>query len=173
MSEPLDPWAWRKAAGVLKDKLPDVPAEELIRRVRSDEPIWQGNEREELEERLEREKKPRPPFVIHVSEMADFPDAVYIGRENGRKRLKRSKWANPFTVKDHGRTMAIAKFALLAARKHHGYPVFTYDAEEYTGVEQLTGKPLACWCRRSDEERTDANACHGDVLVELWKEASK
>ena len=106
----------------------------------------------------------KPPFVIHVSEMADFPDAVYIGRENGRKRLKRSKWANPFTVKEYGRTMAIAKFALTLTTSH---PFNVgYD------ISELTGKPLACWCRRSDEERTDANACHGDVLVELWKEAT-
>jgi hypothetical protein len=33
----------------------------------------------------------------------------------------------------------------------------------------LRGKPLACWCRHEGEVRTPANACHGDVLVELWE----
>lgn len=105
-----------------------------------------------------------PPFVIHVSEIADFPDAVYIGRGNGRKRLKRSRWHNPFGVKSHGRDGAIQCFRNYMSRGWDETEALLVDLPE------LTGKPLACWCRRSDEERTDDNACHGDVLVELWKE---
>lgn len=102
----------------------------------------------------------QPPFVIHVSEMADFPEAVYIGRENGRKRLKRSKWANPYKIDaDCDRARAIELFT--AAVRIVGPP---------GDLNELTGKPLACWCRRSDEPRTDDNMCHGDVLVDLWKE---
>lgn len=102
----------------------------------------------------------KPPFVIHVSEMADFPDAVYIGRENGRKRLKRSKWANPYKIgKMLNRIGAIDMFT-------HTMRVVGPPGD----FNELTGKPLACWCRRSDEPRTEANMCHGDVLVELWKE---
>ena len=34
--------------------------------------------------------------VVHVND--NVPGAVYIGRENGRKRLKRSRWHNPYVI---------------------------------------------------------------------------
>ncbi len=106
----------------------------------------------------------QPPFVIHVSEMADFPEAVYIGRENGRKRLKGSKWANPFRINGKAtRSDVVAWFRTWVTEGVGQYL--------WSDLDELTGKPLACWCRRSDEPRTDDNMCHGDVLVELWKEA--
>lgn len=104
----------------------------------------------------------KPPFVIHVSEMADFPDTVNIGRENGRKRLKRSMWANPFVIGQDGtRAEVVEKYrrhcleADLAIPHHHAKEAYL----------ELTGKPLACWCRRSDEERTDqAMKNHAELL---------
>ncbi len=104
----------------------------------------------------------QPPFVIHISEMADFPDAVYIGRHNGRYKLRHSRWGNPFAIKRHGRAEAIRLYQNHIVKEPWVPEVLT----------ELTGKPLACWCRRSDEPRTDDNMCHGDVLVELWKEAN-
>ncbi len=48
--------------------------------------------------------------VIHVSEMADHPGAVYIGRAVPRKGFKASKWGNPFSVAIHGRREAISRY---------------------------------------------------------------
>lgn len=102
-----------------------------------------------------------PPFVINVSQMADFPDAVYIGRENGRKRLKRSKWHNPFKITpDTDRADALDLFRL------H----MTVGEGRHLDLNELTGKALACWCRRSDDP-SSTTRCHGDVLVALWNEA--
>lgn len=91
--------------------------------------------------------------VVHIND--NVPGAVYIGRANGRKGLKASMFANPFKVgKDGDLATVIAKY-----RKYQDYS----PAE----LRTLAGKPLACWCRHDGEERTDDNACHGDVLVEM------
>ncbi len=112
----------------------------------------------------------QPPYVCHVND--NIEDAIYIGRENGRKGLKRSKWANPFLIgKNRDRAEAVESFEWWVRglwwdeldRLHHAPP-------SLMEVSEFTGKPLACWCRRSDEPRTDDNMCHGDVLVTLWKE---
>lgn len=97
----------------------------------------------------------KPPFVIHVSEMRDYPGAVYIGRHNNRTGMKHSKWANPFGVTRHTREGAI-----------HLYRNYIMKEPEVCAwLPELTGKPLACWCRKHDETEP---ACHGDVLIELW-----
>lgn len=100
----------------------------------------------------------KPPYVCHVNEQIE--DAVYIGRHNGRRGLRHSPWGNPFGVTRHSREGAI----------HLYRNYITKEPWVSNALSDLTGKPLACWCRRSDEERTDANMCHGDVLIELWKE---
>lgn len=103
----------------------------------------------------------KPPYVCHVNE--NIEGAIYIGRENGRKRLKRSKWHNPYKIggrADRGTVVLNYRLAVNGG-KMHGL---------LRDLNELTGKPLACWCRRSDEPRTDDTMCHGDVLVELWKE---
>lgn len=66
------------------------------------------------------------------------PDMVRIDR--------RTRWGNPFTVKESGRDLAIALY------------------REWVGVnptflEPLRGKRLACWCAPLP--------CHGDVIAEL------
>lgn len=106
----------------------------------------------------------QPPYVCHVND--NIEDAIYIGRENGRKRLKRSKWANLYKM-DKKRDGHNARFN--AINFFNGMVAINYNNMR-DDIGELTGKPLACWCRRSDEERTDDNMCHGDVLVELWKE---
>jgi len=96
--------------------------------------------------------------VVHVND--NVPGAIYIGRAVPRRGIKTSKWANPFRISaDMTRYEAIE----------------CYDAEITAGsraglladLPELRGKALACWCRHDGEERTVANACHGDVLVEI------
>ena len=82
------------------------------------------------------------------------PYDVYIGRANGRYRLQRSIWHNPFKIgKDGNREEVIEKYEryLLEERP---------DLVER--LPELRGKGLACWCA---PER-----CHGDVLLRLAEE---
>lgn len=99
--------------------------------------------------------------VVHVNDQVD--GAVYIGRANGRKRLKASLFANPFYVQRWGRSVAISKY------REFLLSVLSGEAGSKWGIELATlrGRPLACWCRHDGQPKTDANACHGDVLVEL------
>lgn len=102
--------------------------------------------------------------VVHVSD--NIPGAVYIGRQNGRKRFKRSPWANPYKVgKDGDLAEVIAKY-----EGHVRTWLRLYGDMYVAELRELAGKPLACWCRHDGEERTAENACHGDVLIELIKE---
>lgn len=97
--------------------------------------------------------------VVHVRD--DVPGAVYVGRAMPRQRLAGSPFGNPFKVKQHGRAEAIRRYRESIAAALRRSPEL---------VEQLIalrGKPLACWCRHDGEPRTEANACHADVLVEF------
>lgn len=86
--------------------------------------------------------------VIHVNDMQ--PGDVYIGRANGRRRLKASPFANPFVIgKDGDRAEVIATYRAW----------LLYQPDLLARLPELAGKRLACWCSPA--------ACHGDVLVEL------
>jgi hypothetical protein len=78
---------------------------------------------------------------------------VYIGRQcyMGGWKLPKSKWANPFSIKDCNGS---AKIAVEKYRK--------YIQEQPTlmaALGELEGKVLGCWCK--------PQPCHGDVLVSL------
>lgn len=66
---------------------------------------------------------------------------VYIGRP--------SKWGNPFSAEEYGRTEAIKKYKEYILNT----PELLYSLHE------LDGKILGCYCKPL--------SCHGDVLVEL------
>jgi len=104
---------------------------------------------------------PSPPRIIHVSEMARYPDALYIGRASPRAGLPASPWANPYRIGPDG-----TRDQVIAAYERH----IRQSPALLARLPELRGRPLACWCRRSDEPRTPQNACHGDVLVALLAE---
>jgi hypothetical protein len=98
-------------------------------------------------------------YVCHVNEQIE--GAVYIGRANGRLALKGSPLANTFVIGRHG---------------DRAFCLTCYRSKLRDGLRQpaivdaliaARGKPLACWCRRSREIRTDESACHADVILEL------
>lgn len=79
-------------------------------------------------------------------------DAIYIGRGCAQRGLEPSEWANPFTIAGAGsRHKAIREFRAYAERS----PALLGRLQE------LGGKRLACHCHQRQ-------ACHGDVLVELY-----
>lgn len=96
--------------------------------------------------------------VVHVND--NIPGAVYIGRTNNRYRLAGSPFANPFRIgKYMSRAEAIEQYRLWLERRM----AFLL----YPKLPALRDKPLACWCRRDGEPRTEKNACHGDILAGL------
>jgi hypothetical protein len=74
---------------------------------------------------------------------------VYVGRQ--APGLKRSRFANPFSVDEHGRDEALRLY-----REHLGrHPELIAEARS-----ELAGRDLACWCKPGEP-------CHADVLLEL------
>lgn len=81
---------------------------------------------------------------------------LYIGRANGRKRLKASPFANPFVIgRDGDREGVVAKYEdYLRSRP-----------DLMARLPELRGKRLGCWCAPS--------ACHGDLLARLADEGEQ
>lgn len=75
--------------------------------------------------------------------------AVYVGRQGFG--LRRSPWANPFSLRSHDRVEALRLYRQWLV----GQPALVERARR-----ELAGKQLACWCRVED-------ACHADVLTEI------
>lgn len=86
--------------------------------------------------------------VVNVT--SGEPYDVYIGRAMPRRRLRGSKWANPYKIgPDCPRERAIELYRL-----------YLHDSPELlAALPELRGKRLGCWCA--------PEPCHGDVLVEL------
>lgn len=84
-------------------------------------------------------------------------NVVYIGRNlnMGGWKLPKSKWGNPFPVKDIGRDEAL--------RKYREYVLST--PELLNALPELGGKVLACWCH--------PDPCHGNILTELYNQFVK
>ena len=84
--------------------------------------------------------------VVHVN----FAYDVYIGRENKRRMLPQSKWANPFRIGPDGtRSDVIEKYRIW----------IIMQVDLLACLHELKDKRLGCWCHPKE--------CHGHVLVEL------
>lgn len=79
---------------------------------------------------------------------------LYIGRETyrGGWRIPRSKWYNPFSIKQYGRDGAIA----------HYYNYILSNPTLLNSLSELSGKVLLCWCA--------PEPCHGNVLIDLFRQ---
>ena len=93
---------------------------------------------------------------------ADETD-VYAGRGSGGRNLNNTKigargWlGNPHTLEDYTREESIDLFRQDFEAKIRG------DEEFREAVADLSGKTLACWCQRLDE---DGPACHAEIIAE-------
>lgn len=108
--------------------------------------------------------------IIHASEMKFFPDAVYIGRDMRRQRFKGSIWANPYKITEPSdlgpgisRHMACLMYRDYLRSSIAGRPLLAM-------LPELRGKPLACWCRKSDASGRSWQECHGDQILRLLDE---
>lgn len=82
--------------------------------------------------------------VVNIKD--GVPYDVYIGRKNGD--LGGSVWANPYSVKEHGRGKCIEMY-----REH-----LKSNLDLLHILPSLKGKIMGCWCY--------PESCHGDVLDE-------
>jgi Domain of unknown function (DUF4326) len=99
--------------------------------------------------------------VIHVGDMSNYPDAVYIGRAMPRYGLADSPFANAYKIGKHGNRQRVLWYY------HDDLMKFKHTPSDVLHLlPDLRGKPLACWCRHDGEESTPENRCHGDILVE-------
>lgn len=82
---------------------------------------------------------------------------IYIGRNlnMGGWKLPKSKWHNPFTVKEFGKDEAL--------RRYREYILNT--TELLNSLHELGGKILACWCH--------PESCHGNILIDLYRGYTK
>ena len=110
--------------------------------------------------------------VIHVADLVQHPDAIYIGREHsGRGRgpsFKRSRFANPFPWTEYGRPKAVGLFRRWLAGDPDAAALVTWPRWTRPTPDEireaLVGKVLACWCE-------PGQPCHGHVLVEIANNA--
>lgn len=99
-----------------------------------------------------------PPTVVHLKRKNGKEVVscdVYIGRaiHMGGWSFPKSKWSNPFNLKDYDNDReAVIKL-------YREYILSRKDLLD--SLPELAGKRLGCWCA--------PEACHGDVLVELFK----
>jgi hypothetical protein len=96
--------------------------------------------------------------VVHCKKA---PYDVYIGRP--------SKWGNPFTHKQDGKTLA--KY-IVGSRNEavEAYREWITNGEGkhlINDLHELEGKTLGCWCMPSDGSFPIPFICHGQVLVDL------
>lgn len=105
--------------------------------------------------------------VVHVNDRV--PGATYIGRGVFRGQrggagagIPASRFGNPFVIGRHGdRATVLRRYREYLEQRVATEPEFALH------VALLDGAILACWCRHDREERTPANECHGDVLLEV------
>mmetsp|Transcript_17895 Transcript_17895/g.26803 ORF Transcript_17895/g.26803 Transcript_17895/m.26803 type:complete len:144 (+) Transcript_17895:70-501(+) len=110
------------------------------------------------------------PKYDNLEEWFDDDENLYIGR-NGRvfigstkknnRRIfhyQKSKWHNPFLVRDHGLDASLIMYEAYIREKIEKDPQ-TFD------INSLEGKNLGCWCK--------PNRCHGDILVRILNERNE
>ena len=93
------------------------------------------------------------PEYNNLEKWLEDPNHVYIGRNMSFyvPGAKKSKWANPFSVKKYGREGCLSQ-----------YRDYILESPLLYKLVELEDKELGCWCT--------PESCHGDVLVELFKE---
>jgi hypothetical protein len=99
--------------------------------------------------------------IIHVNEMLNFPNSVYVGRGMSRQGLKSSIFCNPYKIGvDGDRATVIDRYT-----KHLSDLISMGNNAIIDELIALRGHQLACWCRYSYEEKSEGNRCHADVLA--------
>lgn len=121
---------------------------------------------------------PRPDAgdVDRVGPLALMAGGVYIGRQSRMRglgpgnRLPASPFHNPYRIGDahdsipRGQRLTRADVLRLYEAYLRARPFLLRK------LPALRGKVLLCWCRSRGEAVTEANRCHGDILLALLAE---
>jgi len=90
--------------------------------------------------------------VKYNRKMIESGEAIYIGRGFRYHNVKKSKWSNPFTLKQYDRAAALSLYKdyLLNGTGQH----------LLNDLNELQGKKIGCHCKLDE-------TCHGDILIDL------
>ena len=95
-------------------------------------------------------------------EWYDGENNIYIGKNASKyaqRSVKDSKWANPFICLDwHVSKEEWVLEDLVKCFENY----VRNNSHLMNSLHELEGKQLGCWCK--------PGACHGDVLIKLYKE---
>ena len=100
------------------------------------------------------------PTYNTLQDWMSNPQHEYIGRcgivfiNKERFPKKSSQWANPFTVKKHGRDKCLELYEIWVRNK--------IEKEGTAEIKKLKNKVLGCWCK--------PDKCHGDILIKILNE---
>lgn len=102
---------------------------------------------------------PEKTYVVHFKK--HYYD-VYIGRP--------SKWANPYTHKDIGKTHA--KYQVDSRETAISkYEEYLHESGLINDINELKGKILGCWCCESISDGSEKkHICHGQVIAKILNE---
>jgi hypothetical protein len=92
-----------------------------------------------------------------VSIKSGEPWDVYIGRANWSRRLKQSKWFNPFRIGKYGTREDVIE---------HYRQAIQSRPDLLAALPELRGKVLACWCKPAEGFKGRL-LCHGQILAGL------
>ncbi len=119
--------------------------------------------------------------VVHVLSGQDYD--VYVGRAMPRHGLRRSVFANPHKVKEHGLNRALWLYEdqinwwlrCYRGEVDDSYACTSRIREFMRELEALRGKTLACWCPSKNRHLTidDDTICHGQILLRLAEELAE
>ena len=90
--------------------------------------------------------------IKYNRKMIESGEAIYIGRGFRYHNVKKSKWHNPFTLKQYDRQTAIDLFK--------DYLLNGSGKNLLSDLHELKGKKIACHCELNEK-------CHGDILIQI------
>ena len=97
------------------------------------------------------------PRVLNYKTHGCPDNAVYIGRPVPSKRIRESKWANPYPLR---RNASPEQCVEVIAK----YELYLYDSGLIKDVHELHGNDLVCWCAPealSRRRAAEARQCRG------------
>lgn len=84
----------------------------------------------------------------------EMKEIIYIGRENVKKKLTESPFANPFKLNND---LTSERIKVVYDYFCHFYSKMKREPSFLKKVLALRGKILGCWCK--------PYLCHGDIIV--------
>lgn len=99
-----------------------------------------------------------------LKEWMTCPENVYIGRAVKNTDIKKSKWANPYSMRRYGKYWS----SILYENYIRYNPTKMQDGHTlWESLDELHGKNLGCLCGNALKKSSQHVYCHGHVLIKL------